>query len=186
MSPADTSSKASAIPRRLYFAFVGAMLAFLSPPSLAADPLVLLLLRMLRDQVISSTLEAGYEAARDHSREQLAATPSPPLTLGPSIPGSDDEEDRLKALIDEGFTHLSPTQREEVLATLMRILNDPANAAQRATLIAQFTQQANPLRDAHRILNQMSDADMRAVVGQARSEFERLPREQREQLLIRC
>jgi hypothetical protein len=138
---------------------------------------------MLRDQVITSTLEAGYEAALNNSQEQPAATPPPPLILGPSIPGSGDEEDRLKVLIDEGFAHLSPQQREEVLASLMRILNDPANAAQRATLIAQFTQQATALRDAHRLLSQLSDADMQAVVAQARGEFDRLPSEQRQQIL---
>ena len=138
---------------------------------------------MLRDQVITSALEAGYEAALNRNQAEPAATPPAALGLGAAIPGTAGEEERLRTLIDEGFIHLSPGQRAEVLASLLKILNDPANAAQRETLIAQFTQQVNALRDAHRILSQLSDADMRAVVAQARSEYERLPPEQREQML---
>lgn len=183
MPAAGTSSRRSGILSCLRLLLAGALLAAFSTASLAADPLVLLLLRMLRDQVITSALEAGYEAALDRNQEQPAATPPAALRLGPSVPGSAGEEERLKALIDEGFIHLTPGQRAEVLASLMKILNDPANAAQRAALIAHFTQQVSALRDAHRILSQLSDADMRALVAGARSEFERLPREQQEQML---
>ena len=183
MSAAGTSSRGSGILSCLRLLLAGALLAAYSTASLAADPLVLLLLRMLRDQAVTATLEAGYEAALERNQDELAATPPAALGSGPSVPGSAGEEERLKALVDEGFIHLTPGQRAEVLASLMKIVNDPANAAQRAALIAQFTQQVSALRDAHRILSQLSDADMRALVAGARSEFKRLPRVQQEQML---
>lgn len=109
--------------------------------------------------------------------------PGPALAPAPALPGSSSEQAQLKTLIDESFTHLTPGQRAELLASLMKILNDPANAARRPILIAEFTQQANALRDAHRVLSGLSDADMRTVVSQARDEYRRLPAEQRKEML---
>jgi hypothetical protein len=167
----------------LRLALIGAIFASWSTPSFAIDPLVLFLLKMLRDQVITSSAEAGYEAAKDaYEVPPDAALPmvsGMPLSLAPGA----SEDERLRALIDESFVHLTAQQREELYTSFMKIVNDPANAARRQVLIAQFTIQANNLRDAHRILSRMSDADMRGIVAQARLEYEKLPPEQREQMI---
>lgn len=167
--------------RRL--ALIGAIFASFSTASFAMDPLVLFLLKVLRDQVISATVEAGYEAAKEAYEAPPAA--APPMTLGmpPSLPAGASESERLRALVDESFVHLTPQQREELYTSFMQIVNDPANAAQRQVLIAQFTIQANNLRDGHRLLSQLSGDAMRGLVVQARSEYEKLPPEQQAQML---
>jgi hypothetical protein len=167
----------------LRLALIGAIFASWSSATFAVDPLVLFLLKMLRDQAISSTLEAGYDAARDAYDAPLAGAPTPAPTLAPPIPRAGNEEQWLTEVIDQSFLHLSPQQRAELHASFLKIVNDPANAAQRAVLIAQFTIQATRLRDAHRILSQLSDADMRGLVAQARHEYQKLPAEQRAQML---
>ena len=167
----------------LRLALIGVFFASWSTASFGIDPLVLFLLKMLRDQVITSAMEAGYEAAKDAYEAPLVVVPPVVPGMPPSLPPGATESERLRALIDESFVHLTPQQRGELYASFMKIVNDPANAAQRQVLIAEFTIQANNLRDAHRILGQMSDADMRGVVAQARREYEKLPAEQREQML---
>ena len=54
----------------LRIALVGAVFASFSAATLAADPLVLFLLRVLRDQVISSSIQAGVEAAQERSKAE--------------------------------------------------------------------------------------------------------------------
>jgi len=181
-------SRRAAILSRLWLALrlalIGAVFALWTTPSFAIDPLVLFLLKMLRDQVITSAMEAGYEAAKDAYNEPPPAA-SPPIMLGspPTVrPGASDSE-RIRALINESFIHLSPQQREEVDTSFMKIVNDPANAGRRQALIAEFTIQANNLRDAHRLLSQLSDDNMRGLVVQARQEYEKLPPEQQAQML---
>jgi hypothetical protein len=167
----------------LRLALIGAIFASWSTASFAVDPLVLFLLKMLRDQVISSAVEAGYDAARDAYDAPPVVAPLVVPGMPPSLPPGASEGERLQALIDQSFIHLTPRQRAELYASFMKIVNDQANAAQRQVLIAQFTIQANKLRDAHRILSQLSDADMRGIVAQARREYEKLPAEQRAQML---
>jgi len=144
---------------------------------------VLFLLKVVRDQVISATIEAGYDAAREAYDAPAAAAPPVMLGMPPSLPPGASESERLRALIDESFIHLTPQQREELFASFMKIVNDPANAAQRQVIIAEFTIQANNLRDGHRILSQLSDDAMRGLVVQARSEYEKLLPEQQAQML---
>ena len=167
----------------LRLALIGAIFAVWATPSVAIEPLVIFLLKMLRDQVITSAMEAGYEAAKDAYKEPPPAA-GPPFMLGmPAIPHGASESERIKALIEESFTHLTPKQREEVYASFMKIVNDPTNAARRQALIAEFTIEANNLRDAHRLLSHLSDDDMRGLVVQARQEYEKLPPEQQAQML---
>lgn len=154
----------------------GLLLASWFATAHAADPLVLFLLRMMRDQVISSAIEAGIAASREQAK------PRPP-EVPRSAPPPATEGQWLKSLIEESFLHLSAAQREEVYASLMRILSDPRNAAERSTILAEFARQAIAMRDAHRQLSSLSESDMRRIAAQARREFERLPTEQRQQLL---
>jgi hypothetical protein len=149
-------------------------LAFLPATASAADPFVLFLLRMLRDQALSSAIESG-------------ATALPKArALAPSIgfPQEAPEAERLRRLIDESFVHLRSQQREDLHATLLRILNDPKNAQQRAEIMAAFVAQAEGTRRAHAQLSRLSPDEIRVVAAEARVEFARLsPGEQRELLL---
>lgn len=156
---------------------IGAIFASWSAAAVAADPLTLFLLRMLRDQVISSSIEAGVGVAREQSSS--ASVPVIPRAEPPPAA----EGQWLKGLIDESFIHLGQQQREELHASLLKILNDPKNAAERSLIISEFTGQAIAMRDAHRALSRLSEADMKAIVAEARREYEKLPSGQRQQML---
>ncbi len=161
-------------------AVFGFALASSSAATLAAEPLVLFLLKMMRDQAISSSIEAGVEAARARKPgEEGAFAASPP----PTAPPLATKGQWLKGLIDDSFVHLSPAQREELYASLLKILNDPKYAAVRPTIIAEFTSQAIAIRDSYRKLSRLSESDMKAIAIEARREYERLPSEQRQQML---
>lgn len=157
---------------------VGAIFASWSAAAVAADPLTLFLLRMLRDQVISTSIQAGVESAQERSKSESAAAAVPRAVPPPATEGQ-----WLKGLIDESFVHLGPQQREELHASLMRLLNDPKNESVRPLIISEFTGQAIAIRDAHRALSRLSEADMKVIVANARREYERLPSEQRQQML---
>jgi len=159
--------------------FAAALLAIWCAAAVAADPLVIFLLRMLRDQVISSAIESGVEAARRESK----AVGIPPVAAPRTAPPAATEGQWLRGLVDESFVHLSAQQREELHASLMRILNDPKHAAARATIITEFTRQAIAMRDAHRQLSRLSAQEMQAIATEARREYEQLPAEQRQQML---
>jgi len=158
--------------------FAAALLAVWCTAAVAADPLVIFLLRMLRDQVISSAIESGVEAAQERSKQAAAASVAPRAVPPPATEGQ-----WLRGLVDESFVHLSAQQREELHASLMRILNDPKHAAARATIITEFTRQAIAMRDAHRQLSRLSAQEMQAIATEARREYEQLPAEQRLQML---
>jgi hypothetical protein len=144
----------------------------------AVDPLVLFLLRMIRDSVLSSAIEAAADAA-------VQPKPKPDtLETFPRLLAPAPEGHWLKALIDESFIHLSGPQREELHASLMRILNDPRYLESRGTILAEFTRQAIAMRDAHRQLAGLNPEQMKLIAVEARREYERLPSDQREQLLV--
>lgn len=160
------------LPLRCFTA--GLLLGLMASPVFAADPFTLFVLRILRDQAITSALESGVGAAQQPSRPGPAA----PSALQPS-----DESQRLRRLIDESFVHLSARQREELHASLMRMLNDPKNGPMRAEIIGVFTDQAVAMRDAHRHLARLTEADLRLIAADARVEFSRLPPEERRQMM---
>jgi len=164
----------------LRIALVGAIFASFSAATLAADPLTLFLLRMLRDQLISASIEAGVEAARNRPKEESPAAAAAAPRAAPPVA---TEGQWLKGLIDESFVHLGPQQREELHASLTKILADPKNAAARSTILAEFTRQAIAMRDAHRALSRLSPDQMKEIASEARREYERLPSEQRQQML---
>ena len=153
---------------------IGLCLAIIPSTALAADPFVLFLLRMLRDQALSSAIESGA------TRSPQASRPSAAVAL-PPIPSS--EADRMRRLIDESFVHLRPEQRDELHASLTSILNDPKNAGQRGQILGAFTAQAEATRQSHLQLSRLTEDEMRAVAAGARVEFERLPPDQRREML---
>lgn len=157
-------------------AVFGLAFASYSTAALAADPLVLFLLRMMRDQVLSSAVEAGVTGSQQTARPDAPAIPR-------SAPEPPAEGLWLKGLIDESFVHLGAQQREELHASLLKMLADPGNAPMRSEIITEFTRQAVAMRDAHRQLSRLSESDMKVIAVEARGEFQRLPPEQRQQLM---
>ena len=162
---------------RVAAALVGVICAGWFATASALDPLVLLLLRMIRDSTASSAIQAGVESATAKSEPQPAAA----LPRLATLPKSEGQW--LKELIDESFIHLSSAQRDELFASLMRTLNDPRYAESRSLILAEFTGQAIALRDAQRRLAGLTTEQMRAIAVEARQEYERLPTAQREQML---
>jgi hypothetical protein len=142
----------------------------------AVDPFVLFLLRMLRDQALSTAIESGATYS-PQSRK-----PDPPRAMF-LPPQPINEADRMRRLIDESFVHLSSAQRENLHSSLTRILEDPKNAPQRGEILAAFTAQAEATRQAHLQLSRLTDSEMRGVAAEARVEFARLPVEDRRDLM---
>jgi hypothetical protein len=150
---------------------IGLAAAALPATASAADPFVLFLLRMLRDQAISSAIESGATSSPQ------AARPPAAISLPPA------ETDRIRRLIDESFVHLRPEQQQELHSSLMGILDDPKNSGQRAQILAAFTEQAEATRRSHVQLLRLTGDEMRTVAAGARVEFARLPPDQRRQML---
>lgn len=142
----------------------------------AADPLTLILLRMLRDQVISSSIQSAVESA-----SQSAPKKAEPIVIPPAPYDLGDE--KLRALINEGFVHLTAAQREEVFTSVKRALADPRHAAARPVIIQELALKASAVRQAHEHLNNLSQGDKRSIATQAREEYVKLPEEERLQMI---
>lgn len=140
----------------------------------AADPLTLFLLRMLRDQIISVGVEAAIEGAQRSERPSALVIPPAPWDL---------DDRKLRALINEGFLHLSSAQREEVFESVKRILSDPNNATMRPYLVQELALKASTVRQAHEQLANLSEAQKTVLVAEARAEYEKLPPEERQQMI---
>lgn len=157
----------------------GLLLAAASTQALAVDPLVLFLLRMLRDQIAMSAAEAAWNAM----------TRPAPRTYGylapPAAPAAvpEPEEQRLRTVIDQSFTYLTQAQREQVYGGLMKILSDPDNRALRPQIVESFTRTAQAVRSAQQALQNLGPDEKRALARQARDEFVRLPPQERRQMM---
>src|SRR5687767_5300025 len=163
----------SALGSRCAVVLIGAMCMGWFTAAAAVDPLVLFLLRMIRDTAISSAVQAGVES-------MTAKPESQPVAIPRLAPLPQSEGQWLRGLIDESFIHLSVGQREELHASLTRMLSDPRYAQSRSTILAEFTGQAIALRDAHMRLAGLTPDQMKAIAVEARREYERLPAAQRE------
>ena len=159
----------------MYRCLIGLLLVIWSSASFAVEPLTLILLRVLRDQVITSSAQAAIEGAqREDERPRVAVLPPSPYAL---------DEQKLRVLIDEGFIYLTPAQRDEVYVSMRRALADPGNAALRPMLVQELALKASAVRQAHERLNNLSDDDKKTIVGQARNEYAGLSPEERRQML---
>jgi hypothetical protein len=155
--------------------FVTLLFAVTAAPAYAAEPLTLFLLKMLRDQIATAAIESAVNSA---------SRPQAPVPVAPALAGVHGvDEVQLRGLIDAGFVHLTPRQRAEVYASLTRMLADPKNALARPLIIEQLAQQASAVRGAHEQLALLSEAQKRAIVADARAEYERLRPEERDQML---
>jgi hypothetical protein len=156
------------------------VLLLFSASAAYADPILLLLLRMVRDQAISASVQAGVGAL-----QQGATIPAPVYGFAlptPPIP-RDSEERHLRALLDDSFLHLSAAQRDAVFAGMRQVLNDPRNAQLRPQVVAEFALKARAVRESYLSLNQLSRAEKRTLATRAKAEFQRLPAGERQHLL---
>ncbi len=155
---------------------MGAVLMTLCTPAYSLDPLTLILLRIVRDKVLS----AGIERAVERSGSPL----NPPTVARPALPalplGMDDAQ--LRRLIDEGFVHLTGGQRDEVYAHVRRVLMDPKNADEAPALIADLAVKASAVRQAHEALSNLSPARKQRIAAEAREAYENMPPDTREAL----
>lgn len=163
--------------RRLFAsALLAAVSATTSTSAAAADPLTLILLRMLRDQVISSSIQSAVEGASPGTPQKTEPIMIPPAPY-------DLGDEKLRALINEGFVHLTAAQREEVFTSVKRALADPQHAAARPVIIQELALKASAVRQAHEHLNNLSYGDKKNIAVQAREEYVKLPEEERLQMI---
>jgi hypothetical protein len=141
--------------------------------SFAAEPLTLLLIHIIRQQIESAVEDAIENARRERERPVLVIPPAP----------YDLDDQKLRALIDEGFVHLSSAQRDEVFTSVKRILTDPDNAALRPMLVQELAVKASAVRQAHERLANLSHGEKKALAVQARGEYEKLTSEERQQMI---
>lgn len=139
----------------------------------AAEPLTLILIHIIRQQIANAVENAIEQAQRE--RERAVVVP-------PRAPHDIDDQ-RLRALIDEGFIHLSRSQRDEVFASAKRILASTDNSAARAALVQELAMKASAVRQAHEQLSALSSAEKRALAIEARGEYEKLPADERQQMV---
>ncbi|MDP1716446.1 MAG: hypothetical protein Q8L40_00055 [Burkholderiales bacterium] len=143
--------------------------------SFAVEPLTLILLRVLRDQMITSSVQSLVEGAqREGNKPKVAILPPPPYVM---------EDSKLRALIDEGFVHLTAAQRDEVFSGVRRGLADPKNAHLQPMIIQELALKASAVRQAHERLNNLSYGEKKAIAGQAREEYAGLSSGERQQMI---
>ena len=147
--------------------FITLLFTAVTTPAYAAEPLTLFLLKMLRDQMISSALESAFTR-----QPQTTELPPAPTALT-GVYGVNAEQ--VRGMIDTGFVHLTAAQRAEVYENLMRMLADPKNAQARPMIIQELALKAEAVRSAHERLAALTPAEKRAIAAEARAEFERLP-----------
>lgn len=154
---------------------LGLLLLVWSSGSFAVEPLTLILLRVLRDQLITSSAQAVVEGVqREGDRSRVAILPPPPYVL---------EDRKLRMLIDEGFVHLTAAQRDEVYSGVRRGLADPKNAHLQPMILQELALKASAVRQAHERLNNLSYGEKKAIAGQAREEYTGLSSDERLQMI---
>lgn len=157
---------------------VGVALTLFCVPAHSFDPLTLILLRFVRDQMISSVIEGAVDRASGAStaRSSVGTPPASPL-----LPlGMDDFQ--LRRLIDEGFVHLSAVQREEVYESVRQILHDPKNAASAPAIVTDLALKASAVRQTHEVLSNLTQARKQRIAAEAGEEYQKMPINDREGL----
>ena len=134
--------------KRFCWCFVAGLLLALPGTSVyALDPLTLILLRLARDKLLS----VGIESAAGRAKALTA-----PVPYNGTLPQTTLSDGQLRRLIDEGFMHLSFSQRGEVYDSVQRILADPANAADVPGIIADLALKASGVRQALESISRLS------------------------------
>lgn len=149
------------------------VLALLPAVSFAAEPLTMLLIHIIRQQ-LESAIENAIETSRRERERPPIVVPSDPYDI---------DDGKLRALIDEGFVYLTRAQRDEVFASVKRVLSDARNKNMRAVIVHELAVKASAVRQAHERLAALSQSEKRALAAQAREEYEKLPVAERRQMI---
>lgn len=149
------------------------LLSFCSD-AIALDPITLGVLRLLRDQVLSSTVEAGVASA---------TTSAPPRSAPGISMGSVPTNEQLRGLVDEGFVYLTPAQRDELYASMQKLLADPRYASARPLIVEEFARKAAAARMAHERLSKLSPEEQKQVALRTVQEYQQMPPEEAAQML---
>jgi hypothetical protein len=162
--------------RRIRSVAIAFVIAAICTPAFSADPLTLLLLRVIRDKIISAGIESAAENVSLQPKQSQIALPP----LGYPYASLDDAQ--LRRLIDEGFVHLTSSQRDEVYTSVRRIIADPKHAADVPAIIADLAIKASAVRQAHEQISALPFERKRRIAFEAREEYEKMPPETREQM----
>ena len=150
---------------------IGLLMVAWSSASFAFDPLTLMLLRVLRDQIVTSSAQSAVEGMQREDKDpKVIVLPPSPYVL---------EDSKLRALIDEGFVYLTPAQRDEVYVSVQRALADPKNANLRPMIVQELALKASAVRQAIEQLNNLSENQKQTIISQAREEYLKLSPEER-------
>jgi hypothetical protein len=147
-------------------------------PSANADPILLLLLRMVRDHAISTSVQGGIDSVRNE--------PSTPVVQGYAFspPSSTPTNARdLRTLIDDNFKYLSSEQRDAVYVSMRQLVDDPKYAQDRPQIMAEFALKARQVGASYQSLEKLTDADRRTLLAQAREGYKSLPSAERGELI---
>jgi hypothetical protein len=155
--------------RRLQRAVLLSLLLAFAAPASAADPIVMLLLGIAREMVFNAVRE----------RLMAPSEPEPPPSL---YAGTTVEPAQLRRLIDEGFSYLSRSQRDEVFESLHASLMDPKNAGVRASMIEYFADRAMAMRAAQDRLASLSGSEKSRLAAEFRQQVADLSPEETAQL----
>ncbi len=160
---------------------IAGALILLTSSTAFADPILLLLLRFARDRAVTASIEAGVTGMQQQYPTIPSATygfalPTPAITRG-------NEEQQMRALLDDNFLHLTLDQRDQVFAGVQKIMQDPQNTQSKSQLLAEFAMKAREVKECYRSLDRLSYAEKRSLAVQAKEEYRRLPEFERQQLL---
>jgi hypothetical protein len=139
----------------------------------AADPLLLLLLGIARDMVIDQAQKSPKEKAIDD--------PFQP-DMSKVYPGTSVEPETLRRLIDDSYSYLSSSQRQEIFEALNAELMNPKNAAMRGAYIEYFADRALTWRAAQMQLAQMPYHEKQRLAEEFKSELPSMPEEEQAKL----
>lgn len=151
-----------------------------SPAASAIDPVMLLLMRMLRDKIATALADAAVEyALRPDSPEVVARPATLPGLPPPGMP----EADRMRFIVDRNFTYLTRTERDQVYDALMAALRDPANEYQHGRIVEEFTRTALAVGEAQRLLETLSRSEKQEIASAAVGAFTQMPAAERQEFL---
>lgn len=155
-------------------AFFTLWLVLAAWPVRAAEPLTMILLHVLQQQ-LGDAIERNLPEA--------AAPVAPPAELN-ALPGVQGvSAAQLRELIDTGFVHLTRAQRDEVFSRVMRLLEDPKLVAARPLIVQEIAEKASAARAAHERLSSLSDSQKRRIARQTGEELRRLAPAERERFI---
>lgn len=152
------------------------VLLVLWPTVAAAEPLSMILMHLLQQQIANAVGNAVSEAFEESQRKK-------PKVLVLPKPQHDLSDGELQALIDEGFVHLTPAQRREVFASVKAAMADPKNAHLRPMIVQELAVKAAAVRAAHEQLDNLSAEQKQTIAMQARTQFEKMQPEDRQQMI---